>query len=291
MIEYVLGNYFVKKGLLTEKQLKNILDRQSSVKVRLGTIAVSEGLMTQAQADTVNMLQQSVDMHFGDIAVEKGYLTQAQVKALLSEQGKAYIIFMQTIQDEDLMSVAEFERAVRRFQLDCGITTARLEAMKSDDITAIVTTSLENFSTDFEQHAAIGIRLMTRLVDKDVYIGAAYLADNTEDSHPGVYQKLTGERIYNTGLISGIEGLRMIAKGFAREQYEEDELFIYDAAGEFLNCINGLFITTASREGTLYEAEPQHFISEADQAVSLGSRALHIPIFGKDGSAEFIFVE
>ena len=61
MIEYIIGNYLVEKGIISKGQFQTAVRQQNDVKVRLGTIAVSEGLMTQAQADAVNTLQQSID--------------------------------------------------------------------------------------------------------------------------------------------------------------------------------------------------------------------------------------
>lgn len=291
MIEHILGNYFVRKNLLSQDQLDLILKRQSEAKVRLGTIAVSEGMMTEEEAETVNMLQQSIDKHFGDIAVDLGYLTNVQVKALLSEQQNSFILFMQTIGDEKLMDASGFKRAIKQYQKDYGVTTARLEAMKSDDISAIVMTCLLGHSIHFERHASIGVRLMTRLVDKDICIGDAYTTDGSEKLCAGMYQHIIGTRSYFTGFSNCDGGLREIAKGFARDQYEEDEMFINDAAGEFLNCINGLFITTASREGENFDAEPQCYADADELSGVTGRRTLHIPIYCKKSGVEFIFSE
>ncbi len=287
-----MGNYFVKRGLLTEEQLRIVIERQSVAKVRLGTIAVSEGMMTEEEADTVNMLQQSIDKHFGDIAVDLGYLSKTQVNALLSEQQNSFMLFMQTVNDEKFISHSDFKHAIKQYQKEYGVTTARLEAMKSDDISAIVKTSFGGQAIHFERHASIGVRLMTRLVDKDICIGEAYSTEGTDKTYSGMYQRIIGKRAYCTGFSDTKDGLREIARGFARDQYEDDELFIYDAAGEFLNCINGLFITTASREGENYDAEPQMHLEKTRLPEVLGKRTLHIPVYCPNGSeVEFIFSE
>ena len=49
MVDYILGNYLVDSGKLTEEQLKDTLDKQDSVRVKLGLIAVAEGMMTLEQ--------------------------------------------------------------------------------------------------------------------------------------------------------------------------------------------------------------------------------------------------
>ena len=77
MVEYILGNYLVGSGKLTEEQLEVVVGQLDKIRVKLGLIAVAEGMMTLAQADEVNRLQSVMDKRFGDIAVEKGYLTDA----------------------------------------------------------------------------------------------------------------------------------------------------------------------------------------------------------------------
>ena len=294
MIAQILGNYFVDKGLLTKGQLQNVLKKQSGIKVRLGSIAVSEGLMTLAQADAVNMLQQSIDKPFGDIAIDKGYLTETQLKSLLREQGNEYILFMQNLNDDGLIDVPAFENAVQQFKIDAGITTTMLEAMKAGSIDAIIDAFVGINMPEYSGHAGIGVRLVVRLVNKDAYIGRGYESDDVSTLDSGVFQKvnLPDGSFYYTGLTDKSSGLHAIARGFAKDQFEEDELFVIDIAGEFLNCINGLFCTTMDSEDTNYEIEPQMHLS-ADQIPSAiqGTKALHIPIYIDDSETELVFIE
>ena len=57
MVEYILGNYLVGSGKLTEEQLEVVVGQLDKIRVKLGLIAVAEGMMTLAQADEVNRLQ------------------------------------------------------------------------------------------------------------------------------------------------------------------------------------------------------------------------------------------
>ena len=100
-----MGDYLIKKGLITKEQFKDLLNEQQKVRVKLGLIAVAEGLMTQEEADKVNQLQTVMDKRFGDIAVEKGYLTEGQVNSLLKKQGNAYLAFAQALENQQLMTV------------------------------------------------------------------------------------------------------------------------------------------------------------------------------------------
>ena len=290
MIEYVIGNYFVEKGLITRSQYQSAIRRQADVKVQLGTIAISEGLMTQAQADAVNSLQQSVDKRFGDIAIDKEFLTPAQVKSLLKEQGNPYIMFMQTLADDGIMSVDAFEKAVKDYQYDEGLTTTQIESMKSDSISAIVGSMIPDEMSGYLRPVSTGIRLMTRLVDRQLYISHAYITDLSKPSE-GIYQHLTGAGEYTDGLIDISNGFYSLAKNFAKGQYEESDAFDRDAVGELLNCINGLYATTLSREGTEYEISPQEYIHAEDFLSKVsGRQMLHIPVSIDENKAEFVIV-
>ena len=94
MLDRLLGNYMLEKGLLNKGQLTQAFQTQESKRAKLGVIAVSERLMTIAQAEQVNALQASMDKRFGDIAIEKGYLSEMQLSRLLELQGNSYLAFV-----------------------------------------------------------------------------------------------------------------------------------------------------------------------------------------------------
>ncbi len=293
MIAQILGNYFVENNLLTRGQLQSVLKKQNGRKVRLGTIAVSEGLMTLAQAEAVNMLQQSIDKPFGDIAVYKGFLTDTQVKSLLREQGSEFILFMQNLNDDGLMDVPSFETALRQFKMDTGATTTTIEAMKAGSIDAIIETYVGDTLPDYSDHAGTGVRLVTRIVDKNAYIAKASLSEDVSELPSGVFQKILREdgSFYFTGLTDKDRGLSSIAAGFAKDQFEEDELFIMDASGEFLNCINGLYCTTVSKDNKMLEIEPQQYLSSKNiPSVVTGTKILHVPLYVGEGESDFVII-
>ena len=293
MIAHILGNYFVENKLITKGQLQSVLKKQTGRKVRLGTIAVSEGLMTLAQAEAVNMLQQSIDKPFGDIAVYKGFLTDTQVKSLLREQGSEFILFMQNLSDDGLMDVPSFEAALKQFKIDTGATTTTIEAMKAGSIDAIIDTYVGDILPDYSDHAGTAVRLVTRIVEKNAYIEKAYLTDDVSALPSGVFQKVVRDdgSSYYTGLTDKDHGLSAVAQGFAKDQFEEDELFVIDASGEFLNCINGLFCTSASKDNRSLEIEPQQFLSDKNiPSVISGTSILHVPIVIGDGVTDFVII-
>ena len=291
MVAYVLGNYFVDNGLLTRGQLQTVMSKQDKVKVQLGTIAVSEGLMTQAQADAVNNLQAAVDKRFGDIAVDKEFLTPRQVSSLLKEQGNEYLIFMQTVLDDNLMTSIQFETAVKQFQKETGVTTSRLEAMKSDSIHEIVSAYILPDMDQHSQMVSVMARMMVRLVDRHAYIGKAYQQDDIS-LNSGIFQVIVGKEPLEDGFLEVDNGIVALASGFAKEPCDDNDELAKDAAGEFLNCINGLYITSLSKENINKELQPQEFVFDSVPAKDVsGRRIFHVPVFISNGSFEYVIIE
>ena len=69
MFIQLFGKYLVEKKALSSDTLKQIIEKQKTVRVKLGTIAVSTGLLTEAQVEQVNEMQKQQDKRFGDIAI------------------------------------------------------------------------------------------------------------------------------------------------------------------------------------------------------------------------------
>lgn len=51
MFGQLFGNYLVKKGMLTEEEYRDAIQKHLSIRVPIGTIAIAEGLLTEAQVD------------------------------------------------------------------------------------------------------------------------------------------------------------------------------------------------------------------------------------------------
>ena len=85
MFGQLFGKYLVKKGMLTEEEYREAIQKHLSIRVPIGTIAVAEGLLTEAQTAEIHRQQKQFDRLFGDIAIEKGYLTEDSImESLLS---------------------------------------------------------------------------------------------------------------------------------------------------------------------------------------------------------------
>lgn len=287
MVEYILGNYLVETGKITKEQLKQTLDKQDSVRVKLGLIAVAEGMMSLAQTNEVNRLQALMDRRFGDIAVSKGYLTEEQVGKLLQEQGNSYMSFIQTLVDSELIAMEEVDELVNTFRQAKGYSNSEIDALKSDEVDRIVPLFIPETGKQFTEIITTAVRTMSRLIDRHIYIGnaemvAAFPADGQ------VSQALSG----NTGIIdcfSECDGaLLKVCSVFGQEEFPELDLDALDAAGELLNCINGLYASAISRQGEFLDLMPPVYEDVTPQAKTGICR---IPIWVGDNALYFTVAE
>lgn len=262
MIVYLLGNYLVESGRLTDEQLQKAIAKQNEVRVKMGLIAVAEGMMTSEQAEEVNRLQATMDKRFGDIAVEKGYLTDEQIGNLLKKQGNAYMSFAQVLVDEGFVGLQELDTIMDEFQQKNGFSRSEMEDLKSDEPERVVPLFLPPEAMVYNEVVSIVVKTLIRCADRNVYIGKAVWHDETCVS-VGAFQKtvdysapVDGFTSIELGITEGDGGLAKIAALFCKEEEPLDEEDMLDASGELLNCISGLYATALSRKGVDSELLP-----------------------------------
>ncbi len=285
MVEYILGNYLVETGKISKDQMDVVLGKQDTVRVKLGLIAVSEGMMTLEQAEEVNLLQAVKDMRFGDIAVEKEYLTEEQVGKLLKKQGNTYLMFVQTLIDEKLVTMDEMEEVLENFKKENSFGNAEMEALKSDDADRIIPLLLPEDAKKYQDVISTVIRTMIRLIDRHIYVDKAAMVEGfpTEGQ---VRQQLAGEDGLVDCLAEQDGALLQVASIYGREEFAELDADALDAAGEFLNCVNGLYASGLSREGRFLELMPPEYTAKEDGEETIVCR---IPIFIK-GKGMYFYV-
>lgn len=273
MIEYILGNYLVDTGKITREQLKSVIEHQDSVRVKLGLIAVTEGMMTTQQAEEVNILQAVKDKRFGDIAIEEGYLTQEQVDKLLKQQGNAYLTFIQYLLEEDLVTMDELEWLMDDFKKVNNFSNSDFEDIKSDDVDRILPFLLPKEALPYQELVGTVVRTMVRLVDRHVYIGKAVMVDSMP-AETLVLQKMEGNRGIADCFSERSGALLKMCSIFGQESFSRLDLDALDAAGELLNCANGMYVSELSRQGHFLELLPPEYAT-ADNVVDI----CRIPIF------------
>lgn len=276
MVQYILGNYFVDTGKLTKAQLEQVLEKQDKIRVKLGLIAVTEGLMTEKQAEEVNRLQASLDKRFGDIAVEKGYLTQEQVGRLLNMQGNEYLVFVQTLVDEGLMSAKEVEEAVAGYQKEKGYGVSEIEALKSADADRILPLYLTGKAAEYMDIVGLAVRTLVRCIDRNIYIGEAYTVQNAGIAQAAV-QTVEGKEGLVSAFAEAEGGMLAMASVFAKEKFDKVDEDVLDAAGEMLNCINGLYASALSYSSVQLELKPPVYFMQ--DTVIEGEYVCMVPIY------------
>lgn len=265
MVDYILGNYLVNTGKITADQLAETLDKQDSVRVKLGLIAVAEGLMTLEQTDEVNRLQAILDQRFGDIAVSKGYLTDEQVGLLLRKQGNSFLMFVQSLVDSDYITMDEVDSIVNEFKTAKNFNDAQMEDFKSDEVEKIVPLFLPEAGKSYNDIICVALRTLIRLIDRHAYISEITMTEAFSATNQ-VNQELCGDNGIIDCFSEGCGALLKTATIFGQEEFVELDMDALDAAGEFLNCINGLYASALSEQGHFLELMPPEYVDMSAKA-------------------------
>lgn len=252
MVEYILGNYLVETGKITKDQLVSIIEWQDSVRVKLGLIAVSEGMMTMEQAEEVNLLQVARDKRFGDIAVEEGYLNPEQVDKLLKKQGDPYLVFIQSLLDEELVTIEELEWLMDDFKKVNNYSNSEFEDIKSDSVEKILPLLLPEDAMPYRELIETVIRTMIRLVDRHVYLGKAVMVDSFPEDQLAS-QRMEGAKGLVDCFAERNGALLKVCSIFGQEKFLALDMDALDSAGELLNCANGLYVSKLSQDGVFME--------------------------------------
>lgn len=283
MVEYILGNYLVETGKISKEQLVQTLEKQDSVRVKLGLIAVAEGMMTLEQTAEVNRLQALLDQRFGDIAVQKGYLTDEQVGKLLKKQGNTYLSFIQALVDSEYLDMEDVDLVVNSFRLINGYSNSEMDALKSDDAERIVPLFIPEEAKQFTGIISTAVKALIRLIDRHIYIGKAEMAGSFP-SKDMVSQSMEGTNGLVSCLSEGNGALLQVCSVFGQEDFPQLDLDALDAAGELLNCINGLFASGQSRDGHFLELMPPDY---TDVTAKAKTEICKVPVY--IGEKKFYF--
>lgn len=294
MVEYILGNYLVETGKIKKDDLLKVLESLNETRVKMGLLAVTEGMMTIEQAEAVNQLQATMDKRFGDIAVEKGYLTDEQISNLLKKQGNTYLAFAQALVNADLLQMKDLEEVMDGFQQKNGFAKSDMEDLRSDEPERIVPLFLPGEAMVCKDMAGLIIRTLIRCVDRHIYMGKAAVIDKIT-MQKGAFQKITdftapvaGFEEIELGFVEEDGGLMAMTTAFCKESEPLEEEDALDAAGEFLNWVNGLYATSLSRTGMDSELMPPVLIK--DGCSVNGDIVCSMPVYMGDKKATFLII-
>lgn len=257
MFSQLFGRYLVDQKVITDDELRGMIQKQGDERLKLGTIAVAQGLMTEQQVAEVNHLQVQMDKRFGDIAVERGYLSGSDVGNLLSKQGNICMKFLQILSEQKKISLEDCNRLVSQFQKYYGFSDDELEALKQNDFDEIAPAFVYASKPYVTELSALVMRNLVRFVTDNFYIGKVKHVDRFFYKSM-VAQKLVGDHNIILGFAADEDeaGIRELAEGFAQISLDDDENEMYDAIGEFANICNGLLATDLSARNISVDMEP-----------------------------------
>ncbi len=279
MFGQLFGKYLVKENALDKETLKKILGVQSQIRVKLGVIAVAEKLITQEQADEINKIQQQEDKRFGDIAIEKGYLSEEQIAELLDKQGNPYMQFLQVLVENSSIKISKIDGYLESFQRELGLDSEQMDALKKDDIDGFVSAFTDGAGPYLTGIVSLVLKNITRFVSTDFYFEAVKSIEQLEYRCLAA-QKSKGEHDFCIGFaMKEINNTFVkVAEGYTGEHFSSMGIEVYDAVGEFVNCISGLFATAMAKKGMQLEILPQ--VSYENQVAK--GKAYVFPIYIDD---------
>lgn len=288
MFGVYFGKYLVGKGILTKEQYNKILSDNEHARVKLGLLAVETGVMTPEQAEEVNQLQQLQDKRFGDIAVEKGYLTDDQVGTLLKKQGDEYLLFVQALVENEVLSLDKIQKELNAYKKAEGFTSSDIEAIKSGDIDQIVPLFVKEDGMPplVKEYIALLARNMVRFIDRHFRLEKVETINEYTASFVAA-QELDGDYHVFSGFCGEGQGIKYIAEAFAKEEFETVDLDVLDAACEFLNCNNGLYASKLSHEDVDLDMRPP-IMKETVTTIRSDSDIFRVPLYIKDNEVDLI---
>lgn len=192
----------------------------------------------------------------------------------------------QLLRDRGILDFQGWNDAVKGFQKKFGFADDELLALLDDDIDKIVPLYVTTSKPYVVDLATLALRSITRFVSSDFYIGRAKRVDSFTYRSLAV-QFVDGDADIKLGIATSEnnDGFLKIASGFMKEEFKTLNYDVYDAVGEFVNCINGLFATNCSKNGIQLEIYPQ---AEYENQIANGE-AYVLPIY-ISGQEVFLYI-
>lgn len=292
MFGIYFGKYLMDQGIISGAQYNDLLENTKNSKVQMGLLAVETGLMTEEQTKEVNLLQQQEDKRFGDIAIEKGYLTEADVTDLLDRQGDSYLLFIQALLENNLLTMDKIREELINYRKTKGLTALDLEAIKTGDVDRIIPIFVKDDSIPdyIKDYILLTSRNIVRFVDR--FFRMEKIEQISEyDAERCATQHIVGEYSFYTALCSDEEGIAKVARGFASTSFPDESisagLDTLDAANEFMNCNNGLFATVLSDKNINVVVESP-VMKKNHTIIHANEHMYKVPLFVEDHAVDLI---
>lgn len=262
MFSQFFGHYLLENQKITAEQFSSCMNYIKANRVKLGLIAENEGLLTRAQANELNYLQMQSDKRFGDLAVEKGYLTDADVTYLLGRQGNPYLIFIQALEEGNVLTREEIDAALAAFQSDLALSDEELKAIQDGDIEGLLPAFMDVEDSRYLSLVGLTLRNIVRFITSYIRIEKGSFVSSLNASYIAL-QRTIGDYDGFLGFCCDDDGILTLADGYAKEKFgvvDEDAL---DSVCEFTNCVNGLYATELSYQNISIDMQPPEFLFDS----------------------------
>jgi hypothetical protein len=267
MFNQYFGNYLLEKKVINSNQLKEVLESQISVKVKLGVLAINSGYMNASEVSHVHSLQTIRDEKFGEIALNEGYLTIEKLNELLTKQKESLVLLGQALIDKGYISINMYQDLLSQYKQDSGFTSEELDSIQNNDIEKIVSVLLKskNYKNKeiISKYTELFIKQFIRFIDHEIFIEKPEIID-FYDFEDLVYQKIEGDYSIFSGFAGSNEVMKNIASIYAEDLCVDSPEIIEDSVKEFLNGINGLFLSGLSNSGIDLELSIPSFQRQAN---------------------------
>lgn len=292
MFSQYFGSYLLKRKLISADQLKEVLERESSTRVKIGILAIDAGYMTGVEVNKVHDMQMKINMRFGEIAIQEGFITQQQVDELLSQQNKSHLTISQALVDMNLMSFDQIQTVLEEFKRDSGFNEKELEALKHNDIDTLIPVffkDAEGKHIDLsKKYTALFIKTLIRFVSSDIKLEKAEIVQ--EHSFACIScQEIRGNGVLYTGITGDRQTLLPIANSFGRENCTTLDSIAIDSLKEFINTHNGLFISEEADDGLELDLETP--VVKENNVMATAGFFIRIPFTLPSGSIYLVIAE
>lgn len=279
MFTQLFGSYLLNKKLITPDQLKDALDYQKTVHIKLGVMAVNSGFMNSEAVNKVHKMQAKVDKKFGELAIEMGFLDEEKLEILLTTQKSDYLLLGQSLIEKEYITLEQFDEALNSYKKENSLTDEKFNLLQNENIDEIINTlytfnSSPNSDT-YKNYLSLLLRNIVRFIDHD-FGPLDIVPIDRYNLQLGVSQKITGEANFTTYITADEETFIDFAGKFAKESYTTNDEYVQASVGEFLNLVNGIYLVNMSNDDIELELTPQTVISNT--TLSDLSEAFCIPI-------------
>lgn len=247
MLNRLFGDYLVKKNKIAQGQLDSILAISSDIKAEIATVAVVKKVLTLSQIQTLMDGAGGQASRIGELAVENGMITDDRLEQVISFQSNSFMILVQHLIEQNFFSLQDVNQLIDAFQEEGKYDDIQLEALMSGDIEQIVDVFVPLKNMNLRQLTITTIQTFRRLIDKNVYLEKAYVANSLQvDKYAA--QMVTGDMHFKFYISGAMNHLLAIANHFTGDHYKAVDQDALDNVCEFVNCVNGQFATNMSYE-------------------------------------------